>query len=84
MLGDDNHMAVIIEWIHSSASLNTNPTESFVTAANRGCLSGASWVQDGRVCAAEGLPWHAAPSVRQKTDGGAVGGAPPKARQAST
>ena len=47
MFSADNHMAVIIEWIHSSASLNTNPTESFVTAANRGCLSGAAWVQAG-------------------------------------
>lgn len=72
MFSDDNHMAVIIEWIHSSASLNTNPTESFVTAANRGCLSGAPWVHAGWVYAAEGLPWYDAPSGRHKADGWAM------------
>lgn len=40
----DNHMFVVIERIHSSASLNTNPIESFVISANRSCLF-ASWVR---------------------------------------
>lgn len=58
MFSADNHMAAIIERTHNSASLNTNPTKSFVTAANRRCLLSAAWVQVKRVCAAEGFVWQ--------------------------
>lgn len=70
VFSDDSHMAVIIERLHSNASLDKNSTKSFVTVANSDSLS-AIGVQAGWVCGQKAPPQQAVSSGRQKTDGGA-------------